>query len=406
MSAHHRDVCITGYGLVSPLGETDDARWDALTTGSWREVRDDTTFAPFSVFPVGDLDLSTQIPRPGDQRAMGPMMQYGAYAAGLALDMAGIKGNEELLLKTHLVAAAGGGERDWELDEKILGDLPATNDREALLNRELADGLRPTLFLAQLPNLFAGNISLVHGVAGSSRTFMGEEPAGVDAVRIGFERVRSGQIDIALVGAAFNGARPDLHLMYHAGGILSTDPSRGLWEGGDAGINLGSAGGFVVLESRDSAEARGVATLARLKAVMNGRTTRSADKAGDVAAREWAAREWAAATGGDLPAALLSGASGYGPPTRDEHAWLMDLAAAGLAVRATATAVGHSMEASFLQNLILGIMSVRRGDLFGPLSDDPVEAGSPKGPVSSMAITAWGHLRGEGVAIVEADDGN
>ena len=43
--------------------------------------------------------------------------------------------------------------------------------------------LRPTLFLAQLSNLLAGNISIVHGVTGSSRTFMGEEAAGVDAVR-------------------------------------------------------------------------------------------------------------------------------------------------------------------------------------------------------------------------------
>ena len=41
--------------------------------------------------------------------------------------------------------------------------------------------LRPTLFLAQLSNLLAGNISIVHGVTGASRTFMGEESSGVDA---------------------------------------------------------------------------------------------------------------------------------------------------------------------------------------------------------------------------------
>ena len=48
--------------------------------------------------------------------------------------------------------------------------------------------LRPTLFLAQLANLMAGNISIVHGVTGSSRTFMGEEQAGVDALRIALAR--------------------------------------------------------------------------------------------------------------------------------------------------------------------------------------------------------------------------
>ena len=68
--------------------------------------------------------------------------------------------------------------------------------------------LRPTLFLAQLSNLLAGNISIVHGVTGSSRTFMGEEAAGVDAVRIALSRIDAGQSDIALVGGAYNGERP------------------------------------------------------------------------------------------------------------------------------------------------------------------------------------------------------
>ena len=62
--------------------------------------------------------------------------------------------------------------------------------------------LRPTLFLAQLSNLLAGNISIVHGVTGSSRTFMGEESAGVDAVRIAARADRRRPSDIALVGGA------------------------------------------------------------------------------------------------------------------------------------------------------------------------------------------------------------
>ena len=67
--------------------------------------------------------------------------------------------------------------------------------------------LRPTLFLAQLSNLLAGNISIVHGVTGSSRTFMGEEAAGVDAVRIALARIAAGQSDLALVGGSHNGER-------------------------------------------------------------------------------------------------------------------------------------------------------------------------------------------------------
>ncbi|HEY7610077.1 MAG TPA: beta-ketoacyl synthase N-terminal-like domain-containing protein, partial [Alphaproteobacteria bacterium] len=198
-----REVWITGYGLLSPLGETPAAWFEALAAPArWRRAFDAETYAPFPIHPIRDYALERQVPKPGDQRAMGPLMQYGAYAAGLALEMAGLKGNAALLQETHLIAASGAGERDWELDKQILAKLDSVNDRGAFLNRQLSDGLRPTLFLAQLPNLFAGNISLIHGVSGSSRTFMGEEAAGVDALRVALRRCAAGQGDIFLVGAA------------------------------------------------------------------------------------------------------------------------------------------------------------------------------------------------------------
>ena len=77
--------------------------------------------------------------------------------------------------------------------------------------------LRPTLFLAQLSNLLAGNIAIVHGVTGSSRTFMGEEAAGVDAARIALARIAAGQSDIALIGGSQNGERKDLLVLYEFG---------------------------------------------------------------------------------------------------------------------------------------------------------------------------------------------
>jgi 3-oxoacyl-[acyl-carrier-protein] synthase II len=91
-----------------------------------------------------------------------------------------------------MIVAADGGERDIETDNAIFTALLDTEDRDALLIEKLSDNLRPTLFLAQLPNLVAGNISIVHGVTGSSRTFMGEEASGHDAVRIAHSPDRRG----------------------------------------------------------------------------------------------------------------------------------------------------------------------------------------------------------------------
>ncbi|WP_348235112.1 hypothetical protein, partial [Salmonella enterica] len=88
---------------------------------------------------------------------------------------AGAKGDDDLLKRMHMIVAAGGGERDYAVDGQILSGLEASNEPGKFLNERLMNDLRPTLFLAQLSNLLAGNISIVHGVVGSSRTFMGEE---------------------------------------------------------------------------------------------------------------------------------------------------------------------------------------------------------------------------------------
>ena len=125
-------VCVTGVGLVSPLGRSPDDRLACLSDPACPPgLVDRETYAPFPVVPVRDFDPSEQIPKPGDQRAMGPMMLYGVHAAGLALEQAGIKGDDALLEATHMVVAAGGGERDWALDEEILTELTKVNDKGA-----------------------------------------------------------------------------------------------------------------------------------------------------------------------------------------------------------------------------------------------------------------------------------
>ena len=130
---------------------------------------------------------------------------------------AGIKGNKEILARMDMIVAAGGGERDLAVDSNILNSEAKGNSAPGFLNERLMNDLRPTLFLAQLSNLLAGNIAIVHGVTGSSRTFMGEEAAGVDAARIALARIAAGQSDIALIGGSQNGERKDLLVLYEFG---------------------------------------------------------------------------------------------------------------------------------------------------------------------------------------------
>src|ERR1700759_4027444 len=142
-----RDALITGIGIVSCLGSGVDADWEALT--SFTPKLDIESFPPFIVHPLAPMDLDKQIPKRGDQRQMETWQRMGVYAAGLALDSAGVKGNSELLSRMGMIVAAGGGERDYAVDTAILSGYPKAANPGAYLNERLLGDLRPTLFLAQ-----------------------------------------------------------------------------------------------------------------------------------------------------------------------------------------------------------------------------------------------------------------
>ncbi len=389
---HDRDAIVTGIGLISCLGEGVDAHWDALNAFSPKI--DDTAFPGFPVHPMTALALDKHISK-REQRQMEPWQRFGTYAAGAALEAAGVKGNAELLAQMHMIVAAGGGERDYATDEAILTGLPKAADPAAYLNEHLLSDLRPTLFLAQLSNLLAGNISLVHGVVGSSRTFMGEESSGTDAIRIACARIGAGQGDMFLVGGSYNAQRPDGPLQYEMGRALWKKPFAGVWarqeQGG--GLILGSVGCFLTIESRAHAAARGATGLARIAAVATDRCGRRPGDATANACRQIAALGTSFA---QASTAAISGASGVAAPTQEEQTFLRDL---GLPVRAGATALGHSLEPSFIANIALAAIAISRGKLFAPL--EPAEA-PMDAPLKDVLVTSWGHWRGEALAHVTA----
>ena len=388
-----REVWITGVGIVSCLGEGAEAHWQGFSEG--RIKIDAERFAPYLVHPLAPLDLDKQIPKKGDQRQMEAWQRIGTYTAGLALADAGVKGNAELLAHMDMIVAAGGGERDVAVDATILTNKPKSANPEAFLNERLMSDLRPTLFLAQLSNLLAGNISIVHGVTGSSRTFMGEEAAGVDAVRVALARIAAGQSELALVGGSHNGEREDLLLLYDAGGHMSRAPFRPVWER-TAGMVLGSLGAFLVLESRGHAEARNAKPLARLAGGLSERSARPAGAVTAALARMW---QSLAPQGARAGMAVISGATGAQPATNEERAWLKSLA--DLPVRATGSLVGHGLEPQFSMNIALATLALGRQKLFPPADSSGVER-EYEGPLGHVAVTAVGHWRGEGMALVEA----
>ena len=351
-------------------------------------------FAPYPVHPLPAIDWSLQIPKRGDQRQMENWQRLGVFAAGLALDDAGFKDDAEACAYMDMSVAAGGGERDINVDSMIVDEALKRNDRETLLNEKLTTELRPTLFLAQLSNLLAGNISIVHKVTGSSRTFMGEEGAGVSAVETAAARIRAGQSTHALVGGAFIAERLDIILMVeaikgHQTGAWSPIWARDKDHGG--GMIMGSVGAFLVLESRGHAEARGARIYATIETVEGDRGNRADGRLEKRLERM---------VEGAAPELVMSGTTGFHDLAAREKAFF-EAKFPQAAIRGFGGLIGHSVEAQFTGGIALAAMALGAAKPVAPFDTDHEKAMTK--PAATAIVTTIGHQRGEGIALLAAN---
>jgi 3-oxoacyl-[acyl-carrier-protein] synthase II len=169
-----------------------------------------------------------------------------------------------------------------------------------------------------------------------------------------------------------------------------------VWERGEkGGVALGSLGAFLVIEERGHAEARAAKPLARLSAVYSDRSKRAPADITAALARLWDKIKDRINRG---HVAALSGASGAVAATAGERTFLE--AHPDLAVRATGTYLGHGAEPQFVMNLALAAIALEHGSLFPPCDSTGLEK-PMAGDLQQVVVTAVGHWRGEGLALVE-----
>jgi 3-oxoacyl-[acyl-carrier-protein] synthase II len=96
---------------------------------------------------------------------------------------------------------------------------------------------------------------------------------------------------------------------------------------------------------------------------------------------------------------VISGATGAQPATSEERAWLKTLP--DVPARATGSILGHGFEPQFAMNIALATLALGREKLFPAVDSSGVER-EYEGPLDRVVVTAVGHWRGEGMALVEA----
>jgi 3-oxoacyl-[acyl-carrier-protein] synthase II len=369
-----RRVVITGVGLGSPLGWTHRDHRDGLANTSplpayveaWR---------PYCVLDVAAFDPADHVPARSDRRQMERWQLLGVSAAAQAL--ASAKLSEGAPRRgVPLNIAANGGAREHEVDVALLTELGNAPDRDLRLNAELGRKLRPSFLLGQLANMLAGNIAIILGTGGGARTFMGEEMAGVQALRDAVARIAAGQNDCILLAAVFDAEQAPTVLSLALGGLLQKEPAPPVLSGVRSGLVPGTQAVALVLEAEDAARRRG----APLRAVV-----------GEVA-EAWPPAPSLEDILGDCLAALredarvdlcITGASGLPDATATEIEAIRRLLP-GVPIQAVGDRIGHGMEATFPTLVALAAQTV--------------EAGAS----GSVLASAVGHRRGAGAVIVEA----
>jgi 3-oxoacyl-[acyl-carrier-protein] synthase II len=387
-------VCITGVGLVSPAGSDSTEVWKALEgSRPWMATHDGSRFAPFVYHPERPFDAATQIKVKTHIRSMGRSQLNATYAAALALESAGIKEHPDVLANTDIFVACGAGDNDVEADEAILRDAPGQANRDAFLNERLM-GMRPSLYLNQLPNLFAANISICHGVTGNSLTFIGDEAAGMNALHTAYRQVRSGQSDVMLVGGVSEGGRRHCLEGLAGRGELLEGEFVEIWDRTHRETCLGNGAAFLVLESESHARRRGADIKGHLSELGLSYASRTSASASTGTRR---LLDSMARVPERVPQVITCSNLSRPMLGEEEDFWSGRTAN----YQNACNVVGGMLEGSLPMGVALAVLGLERRSTLPPLSSRHARAERCASP-SGLLVGCWGRSRGEAVAFVEA----
>jgi 3-oxoacyl-[acyl-carrier-protein] synthase II len=259
-STERRRVVVTGLGAVTPVGNTVPEMWASLVAG--RGGVGLVTRFDVSAFPgrlaaeVKNFDLSTAI-EPRTARRTDPFVQFGLAAAKEALRHSGLVIDESNRDRVGVVFGSGiGGIKSWD-------------DNHAILNSRGPGRVSPFLIPMLIGNMAAGMVSIELGARGPNKAVQTACATSSNCIGDAMRLIQYGEADAVIAGGSEAAIEPLAYAGFCSMKAFSTrndDPegaSRPFDKGRD-GFIMGEGGGAVVLESLESAEARGADILAEM----------------------------------------------------------------------------------------------------------------------------------------------
>jgi len=257
-----RRVVVTGVGLVTPLGTGTELSWNNLVAGKSgisRITKFDAEGAGMACTIAGevtDFEVDAYINKK-DARKMDTFIQYGVGASLMALQQSGLEINEENAERVGV--AVGSGIGGLTMIEKTMRAYEAGGARK----------ISPFFIPQTIINMTSGWVSMMTGAKGPNTATVTACATGTHAIGDAFEIIARGDADAMIAGGS-EACICELGVGgFSAAKALSTrndEPERASrpWDSGRDGFVMGEGAGVLVLESLDSARARGAEILAEV----------------------------------------------------------------------------------------------------------------------------------------------
>ncbi|QLK85634.1 beta-ketoacyl-ACP synthase II [Staphylococcus sp. 17KM0847] len=252
-------VVVTGLGALSPIGNDVPTMWNnALNgvNGIDKITRIDTT--PYQVHIGGELkdfDIEDFIPKK-EVRKMARFTQYAVVAARQALEDSGLKIDESNADRVGVWIGSGIG--GMETFEEAFDQLQKRGPRR----------VSPFFVPMLIPDMASGQVSIDLGAKGPNGSTVTACATATNSIGEAFKFIERGDADAMITGGT---EAPITHMSiagFSASRALSTNDDvetacRPFQEGRD-GFVMGEGAGVIVLESLESAQARGATIYAEI----------------------------------------------------------------------------------------------------------------------------------------------
>ncbi len=249
----NRRVVVTGMGVVSPVGNTVAAYWTSLLagrSGAGQIDRFDTKPYPTTIAAqVKDFDPSAVIDKK-EVRRMDLSNQYAMVAVDEAIKDAKI--DPKAMDPDRVGVVIGSG----------IGGISTFEKQHSLLENSGPDRVSPFFIPMMIINISAGLVSIKYGFRGPSYATVSACATSSHALADAFRIVQRGEADVMITGGAEATITPSSLAGFCQCKALSTrndapeKASRPFDKDRD-GFVMGEGAAILVLESYDSAKARG-----------------------------------------------------------------------------------------------------------------------------------------------------